>query len=72
MQDDVVVLESTGYRNCTGSSEDYRIEVYYPVNDRLSDLATLAIERKISKQISLDNIIQEFAAQDNNRRITLT
>ena len=195
LQDDVVVLESTGYRNSTNSGEDYKIEVYYPVvdrfiaemecrfssnnlgvmkaiqacsptskdflnpdclaplveyynlnkdlvrmeavlarrslkndvtslsdvirelyplknafpclinvlqialtigistaecersfsslkriktylrtkmsNDRLSNLARLAIEKQLSKQISLENIIQEFAAQDNNRQITL-
>ena len=41
-------------------------------NDQLSNLASLAIEKQLSKQISLENIIQEFAAQDNNRQITLT
>ena len=40
-------------------------------NDRLSNLASLAIEKQLSKQISLENIIQEFVTQDNNRRITL-
>ena len=39
---------------------------------RLTDLAILSIEREVSKQISLDNVIDEFAAKDKNRRIILS
>ena len=39
--------------------------------DRLSDLAVLAIEREIAKHLDLDEIVDKFAATDKNRRIFL-
>ena len=39
--------------------------------DRLSDLAVLAIEREIAKYFDLDEIVDKFAATDKNRRIFL-
>ena len=36
--------------------------------DRLSDLATLAIEKEVAQQLDYDKIINEF---DKNRRIVL-
>lgn len=39
--------------------------------DRLSDLAVLAIEREITKHLDLDEIVDKFAATDKNRRIFL-
>ena len=38
---------------------------------RLIDLAVLSIERELSKQISLDQVVNEFASKDKNRRILL-
>ena len=38
---------------------------------RLIDLAVLSIERELSKQISLDQVVNEFASKDKNRRIML-
>ena len=38
---------------------------------RLIDLAVVSIERELSKQISLDQIVNEFASKDKNRRILL-
>ena len=39
---------------------------------RLVDLAVLSIERDLSKQLSLDQVIDEFAGKDKNRRIMLS
>ena len=39
---------------------------------RLVDLAILSIEHKISKSLSLDEVVDNFASQDKNRRILLT
>ena len=39
--------------------------------DRLSDLAVLAIEREIAKHLDLDEIVDKFAATDKNRWIFL-
>ena len=39
--------------------------------DRLSDLATLAIEKEVAQQLDYDKIIDEFASLDKNRRIVL-
>ena len=37
----------------------------------LSDLATLSIERDLAARLSLDEIVDKFAAEDKNRRIML-
>ena len=37
----------------------------------LVDLAILSIEKELSKNLSLDNIVNQFASYDKNRRITL-
>lgn len=39
---------------------------------RLVDLAVLSIEKELSKQISLDEVVNEFASKDKNRRILLS
>ena len=40
--------------------------------DRLSDLSILSIEREIaSSALDYDQIIEDFASSDNNRRIIL-
>ena len=39
--------------------------------DRLSDLATLAIEKEVAQQLDYDKIIDEFASIDKNRCIIL-
>ena len=39
---------------------------------RLIDLAVLSIEQDLSKDLSLDEIVKKFAAEDNNRRIQLS
>ena len=42
-------------------------------NERLSDLAILSIERDLaSSMIDYDTLINDFAALENNRRITLS
>ena len=41
-------------------------------NERLGNMAVLSIEREIAKEIPLDSVVDKFAAQDKNRRITLT
>lgn len=41
-------------------------------NERLANMAVLSIEREIAKEIPLDSVVDKFAAQDKNRRITLT
>ena len=33
---------------------------------RLVDLAVLSIERELSKKLSLDEVVDKFAAQDKN------
>ena len=38
---------------------------------RLVDLAILSIEKELSKNLSLDNVVNQFASYDKNRRITL-
>ena len=38
---------------------------------RLVDLAILSIERELSQSLSLDNVVNQFASQDKNRRIIL-
>ena len=39
---------------------------------RLIDLAVLSIEQKLSKDLSLDEVVNKFAGEDNNRRIRLS
>lgn len=39
--------------------------------DRLSDLSVLSIEKEIARAIKNDDVIDEFAATDKNRRIVL-
>ena len=39
---------------------------------RLIDLAVLSIEQDLSKDLSLDEVVKKFAAEDNNRRIQLS
>ena len=39
---------------------------------RLVDLAVLSIEHNISKSLLLDEIVDNFASQDRNRKILLT
>ena len=39
---------------------------------RLVDLAVLSIERDLSQQLSLDEVIDQFAGRDRNRRIMLS
>ena len=41
-------------------------------NERLSDLAVLSIERDISSNLVLDDVVDKFAALDKNRRIVLS
>ena len=38
---------------------------------RLTDLALLSIEKELSQTLSLDDVIDRFAAADTNRRIVL-
>ena len=38
---------------------------------RLVELAILSIEKELSNNLSLDNVVNEFASYDKNRRITL-
>ena len=38
---------------------------------RVSNLTVLSIERKVSESLSLDEVIDLFAAKDKNRRIAL-
>lgn len=38
---------------------------------RLTDLAVLSIERELSQGLSLDEIVDQFAGEDNNHRIVL-
>ena len=40
--------------------------------DRLVGLAVLSIEKDISKDLSLDKVVDQFASRDKNRRIMLT
>ena len=39
---------------------------------RLIDLAVLSIEQELSKELSLDDVVQKFAGEDKNRRIRLS
>ena len=39
---------------------------------RLIDLAVLSIEQELSKDLSLDEVVNKFAGEDNNRRIRLS
>ena len=39
---------------------------------RLVDLAVLSIERDLSQQLSLDEVVNQFAGRDGNRRIMLS
>ena len=39
---------------------------------RLVDLAVLSIERDLSQQLSLDEVVNQFAGRDRNRRIMLS
>ena len=39
--------------------------------NRLSSLAVLSIEREIAQKIDHDDVIDEFASSDKNRRIVL-
>lgn len=38
---------------------------------RLGDLAVLSIEKELSQKLSLDEVVDKFAAQDKNRKIML-
>ena len=38
---------------------------------QLIDLAILSIKKELSKNLSLDNVVDQFASHDKNRRITL-
>ena len=38
---------------------------------RLIDLAVLSIEQDLSKDLSLDEVVKKFAAEDTERRIQL-
>ena len=38
--------------------------------DRLSDLATSAIEKEVAQQVGYDKVIDEFASLDKNRRFS--
>ena len=40
-------------------------------NERLANVAILSIESEIAKQISLEAVVDIFAAEDNNRKIVL-
>ena len=40
--------------------------------ERLINLATLSIERRLADSLSLDEVINKFAATDKNRRIVLS
>ena len=42
------------------------------LNERLCDLAILSVEKEISKNLALDEVIDLFAAMDCNRRIVLS
>ena len=42
------------------------------LEERLADLAILSIEKEIVAFLDLDNIVDQFAASDNNRRIVLS
>ena len=42
------------------------------LEERLADLAILSIEKEIMTSLDLDNIVDQFAASDNNRRIVLS
>ena len=39
---------------------------------RLVDLAVLSIEKELSQNLSLDEVVDSFAAQDKNRKIMLS
>ena len=39
---------------------------------RLVDLAVLSIEKELSQDLSLDEIVDKFAAEDKNRKIMLS
>ena len=39
---------------------------------RLVDLAVLSIEKELSQKLSLDEVVDNFAAQDKNRKIMLS
>ena len=39
------------------------------VKDRLSALTVLSIERELAEKIDIDEVIDEFASSENNRRI---
>ena len=41
------------------------------VEDRLSSLTVLSIEREIAMTIDLDEVVDSFAATEKNRRIVL-
>ena len=42
------------------------------LNERLCDLAILSIEKEISKNLSLEEVVEQFAVLDCNRRIVLS
>ena len=41
-------------------------------NDGLCDLAVLSIDKEISKNLELDDVVNQFAIVDFNRRIVLS
>ena len=42
------------------------------LNERLCDLAILSIEKEISKNLALEEVVEQFAVLDCNRRIVLS
>ena len=57
---------------CFKKNQDIRTYLHSTMsNERLAIMAILSIEREIAKEIPFDLIVDKFAAQDNNRKITL-
>ena len=42
------------------------------LEDRLVVLAVISVEREISQKLSLEDVVNEFYAQDKNRKIVLS
>jgi len=59
LQDDVVVLESIGYRN---SGEDYKIDVYYPVIGAFTEMQ----QRFSFHNIAIMKVIQACSQTSKN------
>ena len=41
-------------------------------DERLSNLATISVEKDVCKTINLDSVLDKFNGDDNHRRITLS